>query len=404
MVVPHQIHFITRKMRANERDKLSYRQFLTFGFLNKGKVEKYCVKDFTDYLESVAPLALQESYDNSGLMVGSYQQEVSGILISLDITEEIIDEAIAENCNLIIAHHPILFSGLKKLNGNNYVEKCVIKAIKNNIALYAAHTNLDAIEGGVNTKISEKLGLQNLRILAPKKELLCKLVTYCPTEHAEKLRNALFAAGGGLIGEYDECSFNTEGTGTFRSSDKANPYVGEANKRHYEKEVKIELLFPSYIQNSLLAALKANHPYEEVAYDIFALQNKHPYVGSGMLGELQEETSEMSLLTSIKSIFGAGCVRYTALLGKKIKTVAVCGGSGSFLLNDAISAKADIFITSDYKYHQFFDAEKRIVIADIGHYESEQFTKELLYDIIRKKFSTFALRLTKINSNPINYL
>lgn len=367
-------------------------------------MEKYLVKDFTNYLESIAPLALQESYDNAGLMVGSPQQVVTGVLISLDITEEIIDEAIAENCNLIIAHHPIIFSGLKKLNGSNYVEKCVIKAIKNDIALYASHTNLDNISGGVNAKIGEKLGLQHLRILAPKKELLKKLQTFCPTAQVEQVRDALFAAGAGQIGEYDECSFSGEGTGTFRASDAAKPFVGKANERHYEKETKIELVFPSFLEHKLIAALKAAHPYEEVAFDILSLQNKHAYIGSGMLGELPEAVDEMEFLKQLKSRFEAGTVRYTQLLNKKIKTIAICGGSGSFLLKDAISAGADIFITADYKYHQFFDAESRIVIADIGHYESEQFTKELLYDIIRKKFSTFALRLTKINSNPINYL
>lgn len=367
-------------------------------------MEKYKIKDVTDYLESLAPLSLQESYDNSGLMVGSANQVVSGILICLDITEEIIEEAIAEKCNLIVAHHPLIFSGLKKLNGHNYVERSVIKAIKNDIALYAAHTNLDNISEGVNAKIADKLGLIKTRILSPKKEILKKLVTFCPTAHLEAIQNALFKAGGGEIGAYDECSFTSEGTGTFRASEFANPYVGKVNERHLEKETKLELIFPAYAENAILAALKHTHPYEEVAYDIFQLQNKHAYIGSGMVGELEKECHEMEFLKQLKQSFEAGGIRYTALLGKAIKTVAVCGGSGSFLLKDALAAKADIFITSDYKYHQFFDAEKRIIIADIGHYESEQFTKELLYDIIRKKFSTFALRLTKINSNPINYL
>ncbi len=368
------------------------------------KVEKYTVKNFTDYLESIAPLALQESYDNAGLMVGSPQQTVTGILISLDITEEIIEEAIAEKCNLIIAHHPLIFSGLKKLNGSNYVEKCVIKAIKNDIALYASHTNLDAISGGVNSKIAEKLGLQHTRILSPKTGTLKKLITFCPLAEANKVRDALFLAGAGQIGAYDECSYTSEGTGTFRASNAANPFVGKVNERHSEKETKIELLFPAHLENKMLAVLKATHPYEEVAYDILSLQNKNPLVGAGMIGELLDEVTEMDFLNQLKITFNAEGLRYTKLLNKKIKTVAVCGGSGSFLLQDAINAKADVFITADYKYHQFFDAERRIVIADIGHYESEQYTKELIYDIIRKKFSTFALRLTKINSNPINYL
>jgi dinuclear metal center YbgI/SA1388 family protein len=367
-------------------------------------VEKIFVKDFTDYLESIAPLALQESYDNCGLLVGSGTMQVSGVLISLDITEEIIEEAISEKCNLIVAHHPILFSGLKKLNGNNYVEKCIIKAIKNDIAIYAIHTNLDNVSAGVNAKIADKLNLQNQRILAPKSDILGKLATFCPKSHIEDVRNALFTAGAGHIGDYDECSFSVEGTGNFRPSTAANPYVGKANERRKEQEIKIEVIFPMYVQAALIKALCAAHPYEEVAYDVYSLRNKHQYVGSGMLGELTEEMDEMEFLKSLKQTFEVSCVRYTRLLGKKIKKVAVCGGSGSFLLKDALADQADIFITSDYKYHQFFDAENRIIIADIGHYESEQFTKELLYDCIRKKFSTFALRLTKINSNPINYL
>ena len=234
--------------------------------------------------------------------------------------------------------------------------------------------------------------------------MLKKLITYCPTAQIDKVRDALFRSGGGEIGEYDECSFTSEGTGTFRASAKAQPFVGKAGVRHYEKETKIEMLYPSYLENKLVSTLKEAHPYEEVAYDCIPLHNRNAQIGAGIIGELAQEMDEMEFLKKLKTTFNAGCVRYTALGGKKIKTVALCGGSGSFLLKEAMVAQADIFITADYKYHQFFDAENRIVIADIGHYESEQFTKELLYDIIRKKFSTFALRLTKINSNPINYL
>ncbi len=367
-------------------------------------MEKIRIKDLSSYLESIAPLALQENYDNSGLLVGSSDTEIKGVLISLDITEEIIDEAIAENCNVIVAHHPIVFSGIKKLNGKNYVERCVIKAIKNELAIYAIHTNFDHVMGGVNAKLAEKLGLQNCRILAPKKGLVTKLITFCPTEHLEKVRSALFEAGAGTIGEYDECSFTSEGRGTFRASEAAKPFVGKHNERHTEAEVRLEMIFPTYAEKQVVTALLKSHPYEEVAYDLLLLANTNTTIGAGMIGELPNEIAEMEVLSQVKATFEVGCVRYTKLLNKGVKKIAVCGGSGSFLLNDAIAAGADIFITSDYKYHQFFDAENRIVIADIGHYESEQFTKELLFDLIRKKFSTFALRLTKINSNPINYL
>ncbi len=362
------------------------------------------LKEITDHIESIAPLAYQENYDNAGLICGDEDMQITGAIICLDSTEAVIDEAITMNCNLIIAHHPIVFSGLKKFNGKNYVERVVIKAIKNNIAIYAAHTNLDSVLGGVNSKIAEKLGLKNCKILSPQKNGLKKLITFCPEDKAENLRQALFEAGAGAIGNYSECSFNSLGTGTFNGDESTNPYVGEKGKQHHEKEVKIETIFPNNIEKRLLKALFNNHPYEEVAYDIIPLDNSNQTVGSGMIGELEDECDEMTFLKVVKDKMNTKSVRYTSLLGKKIKKVAICGGSGSFLLKDAIRNNADIFITSDFKYHQFFDAENRIIIADIGHFESEQYTSELFYEILKKKFNTFALHLSKINTNPINYL
>ena len=362
------------------------------------------LKEITDYLESYAPLAYQESYDNAGLICGNHDMEITGGLICLDSTEAIIDEAIAMGCNLVIAHHPIVFSGLKKFNGKNYVERVIIKAIQNNIAIYAAHTNLDNVHNGVNAKIAEKLGLINCSVLAPQKNGLKKLVTFCPENKAEEIRKALFTAGAGAIGNYDECSFNTSGTGTFRAGVNAHPYVGEIGKQHHEKEVKIECIFPSCSESKVLKALFMAHPYEEVAYDVIALENSNNTVGAGLVGELKVEMSEMDFLKHLKLIMKADGVRYTALRDKKVKKVSVCGGSGSFLLQNAVHCGADVFVTADFKYHQFFDAENRIVIADIGHYESEQYTSELFYEILSRKFTTFALHLSKINTNPINYL
>lgn len=362
------------------------------------------LKEITDYLESFAPLALQESYDNAGLLVGSPDLEVSGAIICLDSTEAVIDEALANHCNLIIAHHPIVFSGIKKLNGKNYIERVIIKAIQNNIAIYAAHTNLDNIQNGVNAKIAEKLGLINCKILAPQKGSLRKLVTYCPADKAEEVRNALFAAGGGHIGNYDQCSFNSSGIGTFRANHGTNPYVGEVGKQHRENETKIELVYHQLYEKQLIVSLLAAHPYEEVAYDIIPLGNKHASVGAGLIGELPEESKDIDFLKQLKQVMKAGAVRYTALENKKVRKIAVCGGSGSFLLQDAIAQRADVFVTADFKYHQFFDADGRIVIADIGHYESEQYTSELFYEVLKKKFSTFALLKAKTNTNPINYL
>jgi len=361
------------------------------------------IKDVTEYLESFAPSSLQETYDNAGLIVGNYSASVNGILISLDSTEEVIDEAIRHKCNLVIAHHPIVFSGIKKLNGKNYVERTVIKAIQNDVAIYAIHTNLDNAHIGVNKKICDKLGLKNTRILSPKKDLLRKLVTFCPKQYADNIRIALFEAGAGHIGNYDQCSFNSEGKGTFRASGYANPFVGEKGKIHLEEEVRIESIFPEALETRILAALVKAHPYEEVAYDIYPLENYHKQVGGGMIGELENETNDKEFLKFLKTAMKTACIRHTKLLGKKVKTIAVCGGSGSFLLNDAIRAEADFFVTSDFKYHQFFDADNRIVIADIGHYESEQFTSELLNELLVRNFSTFAVRLTELVTNPVHY-
>jgi len=357
----------------------------------------------TAYLESLAPLPYQEDYDNAGLIVGNPEQEISQALISLDCTEAVVDEAIKTNCQVIISHHPIVFRGLKKFNSKTYVERVVEKAIRNNIALYAIHTNLDNIMTGVNAKICETLGLKNCRVLAPKHGLLKKLVTYAPASHADDVRNALFNAGAGHIGNYSECSFNAEGTGTFKGSENTNPYVGEQGKRHLENEVRIETVYPAILESKILMALVLAHPYEEVAYDLYQLSNQNQQVGSGMIGELDTPAGEEEFLYHVKEKMRAHVIRHTAFTGRLVKKVAVCGGAGGFLLKQAVAAGADIFITADYKYHEFFDAEGKLVIADIGHFESEQFTQQLLYDIIRKKFSNFAVRLTEVNTNPVKY-
>jgi dinuclear metal center YbgI/SA1388 family protein len=361
------------------------------------------LKQLTNYLESVAPLALQESYDNAGLLIGTPDDEISGILITLDITEEILDEAISRNLNLIVAHHPIIFGGIKKLNGKNYIERCVAKAIRNNLAIYASHTNLDSVFGGVNSKICEKLGLKNCRILSPTPHFLKKLVTFVPIDDAEKVRNALFLAGVGHIGNYDSCSFNLTGQGSFRGNEQTNPFVGEKNQLHFEEETRIETIFPKHIQSQVIQALLASHPYEEVAYDIYPLDNEYNQSGIGMIGELDSPMDEVGFLHKLKETFQCKVIKHTQLLGNPIRTIAVCGGSGSAYLSMAITQKADLYISGDFKYHQFFDAEQRIIIADIGHYESEQFTKEVFYELLTKKFPKFAVHLSDLSTNPINY-
>jgi dinuclear metal center YbgI/SA1388 family protein len=365
--------------------------------------ETLTIGEITQYLESFAPLALQESYDNSGLQTGNHGDKVHAALITLDVTEAVVDEAIALGAGLIIAHHPVIFGGLKRLTGNNSVERVILKAVRHNIAIYAAHTNLDSISGGVNTMIARKLGLINQRILQPAQSVLRKLVTFVPVAGLDLVRNAIFEAGAGHIGNYDQCSFNTEGIGTFRGNEDTHPFAGEKGVFHTEPEVRIETIFPYWLENTIINALITAHPYEEVAYDIYPLENRFDKAGMGVVGQLSQPVDDEAFLDSLKEIFNVPVVRHSSLSGRKIEKVALCGGSGSSLLKEALRTKADIFITGDIKYHQFFDAENKIVIADVGHYESEQFTKELLIELLTKKFSTFALHLSEVKTNPVRY-
>jgi len=362
------------------------------------------INDLTSCIETFAPLSLQENYDNAGLLIGHPDKEVHRALICIDITETIIEEAISRECDIIISHHPLIFRGITKLTWGNAVERIVEQCIQKGIAIYAAHTNLDNTASGVNAIFSQKIGLKNCRVLKPASGLLRKLVTFCPLDHAENIRQALFNAGAGHIGNYDNCSFNTSGSGSFRALENANPYVGFVNELHFENEVRIETVFPSYCQASVVRALLASHPYEEVAYDIYRIENNFQGAGSGMIGELSEPENEYDFLSRVKKILGGSTIRHTAISGKQIKSVALCGGSGSFLLKDAISAGADVFLTGDIKYHDFFMAEDQILIADIGHYESEQFTKELLFTLLTEKFPNFAVLISKTLTNPIIYL
>jgi dinuclear metal center YbgI/SA1388 family protein len=361
------------------------------------------VKEITNFLESLAPLSSQEIYDNSGLLVGSLSDEVNGVLISLDCVEATVQEAIDKKCNLIISHHPIIFGGLKKLNGKNYVERTVIKAIQNNIALYAIHTNLDNYKLGVNHKMATLLNLQNSKILAPVSNKLMKLSTYVPENSKELVLKAMHEAGAGYIGNYSECSFSFEGMGTFLPNEEANPIKGVQHILSHEKEWKVEVILPAHAQHKVIAALMQTHPYEEVAYEIFSVANQNQDEGAGRIGELENPMEEKDFLALVKKTFNCQVIRHTALQNKSIKKVALCGGSGSFLLKEAKHQGADVFITGDFKYHEFFDAENEIIIADIGHFESEQFTTNLLGELLTEKMPKFAVHLTGINTNPIKY-
>lgn len=362
------------------------------------------ITEVTKLLENRFPLSFQESYDNSGLIIGDSSWEIDAALITVDITEEIIDEAIQKKASLIIAHHPLIFNGLKKINGNNWIERSIVKAIKNNIAIYAIHTNFDNLIDGTNQYLAKKLNLNNQKTLRPIKGNLLKLVVYCPSDYAEKVRDALFEAGAGQIGNYENCSFNLDGLGSFKAEENANPFVGKIGQLHWEKETRIETILPKHNKNQVLAALLNSHPYEEVAYDLYALENEFTQSGAGIIGDLTTPVEAEIFLKNIKDITGSQCIRHTKIKKEKIKKIAICGGSGAFLISDAKSALADIYLTGDIKYHEFFEADNKMIIADIGHYESEQFTKEILYEILKENFPTFAFLKSDINTNPINYL
>ena len=362
------------------------------------------IKDVTAYLESLAPLSFQEDYDNSGLLTRDANGDLNGVLVTLDCTEAVVEEAITSNCNLIVAHHPIIFKGLKKLTGKNYVERTIIKAIKNDIAIYAIHTNLDNVHLGVNRKIAEIIGLKNLKVLAPKKDTLTKLVTFIPKENAESVINSLHLAGAGNIGNYKNCSFRSDGTGSFTSKEGALPHIGKPNESELVAEIRAEVIFPTHLESKIMNALRIAHPYEEVAYYLTRLENENREVGAGMIGELEKTLEPLVFLQSLKKKMNTAVIRHTPIIGNSIKKIAVCGGAGSFLLPLAIASGADVFISADFKYHEFFDADGKIIIADIGHYESEQFTKELLLKVIKEKFDTFAIIFSKTITNPISYL
>ncbi|MFN3874910.1 MAG: Nif3-like dinuclear metal center hexameric protein [Flavobacteriales bacterium] len=361
------------------------------------------IKDLIAPLEAWAPRSLQEDYDNCGLQVGDPEAEVHGALVCLDCTEAVVEEAAARGCGLIISHHPVIFKGLKSLVPKSYVERTVLAAIRHNIALYAIHTNLDNVLDGVNGEIAARLGLKALRVLDPKPGQLRKLAVFVPHSHAEAVRQALFRAGAGTISNYDECSFNLEGTGTFRAGEGANPYAGERGMRHSEPETRIEVIFPVHRQGAIIAAMIDAHPYEEVAYDLYPLTNDHPGIGSGLLGEWDSPLPEADFLANLKQVFDLQVIRHTKTLGRPIRKVALCGGSGAFLIGAAIASGADAYITGDVKYHAFFEADGRLLLADIGHYGSERFTMHLIQRRLGEIFPTFAVRLTETVTDPIHY-
>lgn len=361
------------------------------------------VKDLVQYLNGIAPYALQESYDNSGLITGNPDAEIRAVLVSLDCTETIIDEALELGCNVVVSHHPIVFKGLKSLTGKNYVERTVIKAIQNNISILSCHTNLDNIIVGVNGKIAQKIGLKNLQILAPKESTLKKLSFYVPESHLDAVSKAIHEAGAGQIGNYGDCAFRVKGSGTFTPKNGAQPFSGEVLKPSVEEEIKVEVVVPVTDAHNVVKALKTSHPYEEVAYFLHPVDNIHQGLGAGVVGELENEMEGNDFLDYLKTVMELPLIRHTALIHKQLKKIALCGGAGSFLVGDAIRSGAQLYISGDFKYHEFFDADGKIIIADIGHFESEKYTIDLLIELISNNFSNFALHYTKRNTNPVFY-
>ncbi|CVK16780.1 dinuclear metal center protein, YbgI/SA1388 family [Apibacter mensalis] len=361
------------------------------------------VADVTELLKQLAPESNAESFDNVGLLVGDLQTEISSILVTLDCLEEVVDEAIQNKCNMIVTFHPIIFSGMKSITGKNYVEKALIKAIKNDIAIYAIHTNLDIAKEGVNFEICKRLHIKNSRPLIPKTKSIKKLQTFIPLTHFAEVQQALFKAGAGEIGNYKNCSFRVEGTGTFLPTENTNPFIGQINVVEEVQEVMVSVTFEDFKQTAILTALRSSHPYEEIAYEIFTLDNPNQDLGMGRIGELETPVTEEKFLSFLKKKLSTPCIRHTKLRNRLVKKIAVLGGAGSFAIKNALEAGADVFITADIKYHEFFQAESKILIADIGHYESEQFTKNLIHDYLSEKINNTVILISKINTNPINY-
>jgi dinuclear metal center YbgI/SA1388 family protein len=363
----------------------------------------HTIERIINFLETIAPLQLQEDYDNAGLVCGDAKQQCRGALMALDLTDAVLEEAIQRQFNLVVVHHPPIFRAIKRIVPGDPVTDLLLKAIRNDIAIYAIHTNLDNVLHGVNGAIAKRLGLQDIQVLQPLAHTHRKLITFVPDAHAEILRNALFASGAGSIGRYSECSFSSGGSGTFKPMKGANPFVGTMGQRHTEKEEKVEMLFPLHLQHEVVAALKKNHPYETVAYDLVPLENTFEGLGAGAIGTLPEPVDPAELLVQLKTVFETGVIRHSPLPAFKIQRVALCGGAGKMLINNALQKKAEAYITADLGYHDFFVPAERMLLADIGHFESEQYTPDLLVELVKENFPTFAVLKSGVRTNPVNY-
>ena len=360
------------------------------------------ISDIISAIEAYAPLHLQEGYDNCGLQVGDGNAEATGVLLCVDVTEAVVDEAIALGVNMVVSHHPLIFRGLKKLVGRSDIERIVIKAIKNDIAIYSAHTNMDNTRGGVSARMAQKLGLKNVRVLVPQVGRQVKVVVYVPTSYADAVADAMHACGAGNIGDYEHCSYRIAGEGRYRAKAGAHPFVGTPGEMHSEPETRIEVIADAAVKDRVVQAMLQAHPYEEPAYDVLQLQNESPYEGAGVVGDI-EPTSATDFFAKLKNVFGVDAVRFCGDATKTIRRVALCGGSGAEFIGAAVHSGADIYVSGDVKYHDFTGNASRILIADIGHYESEQFTKDIFYEIIREKMPNFANYYAKSENKQVKF-
>lgn len=363
------------------------------------------IKEVLQAMDAICSESIQESWDNSGLQWGDDSETVKGVIVSLDVTMDVINEAIDCGCNLIIAHHPLIFGPLKQVRKNGTeVERLAYHCIQNSIAVYAAHTNWDKVAQGVSWVMAKRIGLLNEEILQPEKDGLCNLKVMGTPRDIAEIRKAWFNAGIGNVGEYSNCSFTTDGWGTFEPSESANPSVGEKNKTEFLRENAIEILCTKKDVSKALAIATETSSYETIAHSIIPLKNTNDTLGFGCIGELKEALSLSDFLALCKEKYACKVVRYNPSEKiKNIKTVAVCGGSAIDFLPTAIARKADAYITADVKYHQFMLADDALTLVDVGHYESEIWAMEYLTHLISEKFHNFAIRLTTINTNSVRY-
>ena len=362
------------------------------------------IKDVTTFLEQKFPLYLQEDFDNCGVQCGDVRQEISGAMVCFEMSEQVIDEAIDKGCNLVISHHPLMLKrGICKIVPTDRVGAMICKALAHNMVLYSMHTNIDSGEGGGNDAFAEKLRLRNVKVLEPHKGMYRKLVVFVPKENAETLKSALFAVGCGVQGNYDSCGYTLHGQGQFRPLEGANPHIGEENHLEHVDEERVEMIYPTGLQRAVVQAIYDNHPYEEPAFDLLPLENESRTIGLGRIGELPKELPVSDFLGYLKDNLGFIHCRYCGDETKMIRKVAVCGGGGSSFIDLAIASGADAYVSGDFKYHDFFKSYQKTLLVDIGHYEGEFFIKNIIFNLLNEKFSTFATLISKMESLEVKF-